>query len=161
MTKHKIPRWMNSVLMLVLALALAVAIAPAQAASKKSIPSKAGKKAALLQAADALRVSQPVGPTDGTKVPHYYGPFPNWANSPFTLPDAKVTITGDTTGTGAEAVATVGAGGAITGITITNPGSGYTAAASVEITRSNGSNSTAIQRAADGPNSYDRFGHFH
>ncbi len=123
MTKHKIPRWMNSVLMLVLALALAVAIAPAQAASKKSIPSKAGKKAALLQAADALRVSQPVGPTDGTKVPHYYGPFPNWANSPFTLPDAKVTITGD--GTGAEAVATVGAGGAITGITITNPGSGY------------------------------------
>ncbi len=37
-----------------------------------------------------------------------------------------MTINGD--GTGATAVATVGANGAVTGITITNPGSGYTAA---------------------------------
>lgn len=56
-------------------------------------------------------------------VPHYFGPYPNWANSPLTLPDATVTITGD--GTGATAVATVGAGGAITAIDVTNGGHGY------------------------------------
>ena len=70
--------------------------------------------------------SMPAGPTDETKVPHYFGPFPNWANSPLTTADVAVTINGD--GTGAAATATVGAGGAVTGVTITNPGSGYTAA---------------------------------
>src|SRR5688572_18662616 len=25
--------------------------------------------------------------------PHYFGPYPNWANSPLTLPDANVAIT--------------------------------------------------------------------
>ena len=65
----------------------------------------------------------PGSPTDETKVPHYFGPWPNWANSPLTLPDAQVVITGN--GTGAEAVATVGANGAVTGITVTNGGSGY------------------------------------
>ena len=67
--------------------------------------------------------AMPMDPTDETKVPHYFGPNPNWANSPFTLPDAEVVITGD--GTGAEAVATVGANGAITGIAVTNPGHDY------------------------------------
>ncbi|MDL1911588.1 hypothetical protein FBQ81_13015 [Chloroflexi bacterium CFX6] len=67
--------------------------------------------------------AMPMDPTDESKVPHYFGPYPNWANSPFTLPDAQVIITGN--GTGAEAVATVGAGGAITAITVTNPGHGY------------------------------------
>jgi FtsP/CotA-like multicopper oxidase with cupredoxin domain len=76
-------------------------------------------------AASAAR-GAPSGPTDESKVPHYFGPYPNWANSPLTAPDAKVTINGD--GTGATAEATVGAKGAITGLTITNPGSGYTSA---------------------------------
>ncbi|MBP7690562.1 MAG: multicopper oxidase domain-containing protein [Anaerolineales bacterium] len=66
----------------------------------------------------------PVIATDETQVPHYFGPAPNWANSPFTLPDATVEITGN--GMGAAAQATVGANGTITGINITNPGSGYT-----------------------------------
>ena len=30
--------------------------------------------------------------TDKTKVPHYFGPYPNWANSPQTLADAIVTL---------------------------------------------------------------------
>jgi len=68
----------------------------------------------------------PTSPTDETKVPHYFGPWPNWANSPFTMSDAQVVITGD--GSGAEAVATVGANGAVTGITVTNGGSGYSGA---------------------------------
>ena len=68
----------------------------------------------------------PANPTDESKVPHYFGPYPNWANSPLTMPDAQVVITGN--GTGAEAVATVGAGGSITGITVTNGGSGYSSA---------------------------------
>ena len=69
-------------------------------------------------------------PTDGTVVPHYFGPWPNWALSPTTEASATVTIAGD--GNGATAVATIGATtagtGAVTGITVTNPGSGYTAA---------------------------------
>ncbi len=65
----------------------------------------------------------PVAQTGGTDTPHYFGPWPNWATSPLTMPDAQVIITGN--GNGAEAVATVGANGAITGITVTNGGSGY------------------------------------
>src|SRR5512134_402573 len=67
--------------------------------------------------------AMPMSPTDETKVPHYFGPYPNWANSQFTLPDVQVVISGD--GTGATAEATVGANGVITGITITNPGHNY------------------------------------
>ncbi len=83
--------------------------------------------------------AMPMDPTDETKVPHYFGPYPNWANSPLTLPDATVTITGN--GTGATAEATVGANGAVTAITITNPGSGYSNA-KVDITGS-GTGATA------------------
>jgi FtsP/CotA-like multicopper oxidase with cupredoxin domain len=79
--------------------------------------------ASLLFGPSIQATAMPMDPTDETKVPHYFGPYPNWANSPLTLPDATVTITGN--GSGAEAVATVGANGAITAITITNPGSGY------------------------------------
>lgn len=71
-------------------------------------------------------IAMPGGPVDETKIPHYFGPYPNWANSPFTFADVGVTIDGD--GSGAQAVATVGANGAVTGITIVDPGSGYTAA---------------------------------
>ncbi|MHB8808495.1 MAG: cupredoxin domain-containing protein, partial [Desulfobulbaceae bacterium] len=104
---------------------------PAATAAKKPILTKSGKKAAMMKAAEAIfqppiSMLAPISPTDQTKVPHYFGPFPNWANSPFTLPDVAVDITGD--GTGATAMATVGANGALTGITITNPGSGYTTA---------------------------------
>jgi len=60
---------------------------------------------------------------DPTKNPHYFGPYPNWANSPLTYPDATVTVQGD--GTGVKAVATVGANGAITAIDVTDGGSGY------------------------------------
>jgi FtsP/CotA-like multicopper oxidase with cupredoxin domain len=67
--------------------------------------------------------AMPMDPTDETKVPHYFGPNPNWANSPFTLPDAQVVISGN--GTGATAEATVGANGAITSIMVTNGGRGY------------------------------------
>src|SRR5512138_2570223 len=77
----------------------------------------------LLFGSSSHATAMPLNPTDETKIPHYFGPYPNWANSPFTLPDAIVTITGN--GSGATAVATVGANGAITGITITNPGHNY------------------------------------
>ncbi len=88
---------------------------------------------ALLTTLFMLKIGQgeaaPNPATVGSTVPHYFGPNPNWALSPLTLPDATVTIT--TTGsydTAATAVATVGAKGAITDITITDPGSGYASA---------------------------------
>lgn len=93
-----------------------------------------GNGAALAQPAPsdaANRSMAPISPTDETKVPHYFGPYPNWANSPVTSPAATVTING--IGSGAEAVATVGANGAVTGITVTKPGSGYDTTATVTI----------------------------
>ena len=79
-----------------------------------------------LAASNGSVKAMPISPTDETKVPHYFGPYPNYANSQFTVPDVAVEIIGD--GAGATAVATVGANGAVTGITITDPGSGYTSA---------------------------------
>ena len=132
----------NCLLLLCLLLAFVagfLSLAPVCAADinpKKPILTRSGKKAALLQAAQSIReISQaallqkpaaaPVSPTDQTRIPHYYGPFPNWVNTQFTLPDAQVVITGKKGGSGAKAVATVGANGVITGITVTEPGSGY------------------------------------
>ena len=85
-------------------------------------------------------MAAPTSPTDKSKVPHYFGPYPNWANSPLTMPDVQVVITGN--GTGATAEATVGANGAITAITVTNPGSGYTNA-KVDFVSANGSGAMA------------------
>ena len=93
------------------------------------------------------QVAAPGSPTDESKVPHYFGPYPNWANSPFTLPDVTVTITGD--GSGATAVASVGANGTVTGITLTDPGFGYTAASVLITGAGNGATATA-QVAASG-----------
>ena len=59
------------------------------------------------------------------RFPHYFGPYPNWANSPFTLPNATVEIPGD--GIGATAVAQVDpVTQGIASIQVTSPGSGYT-----------------------------------
>ena len=44
--------------------------------------------------ASAAMPAAPLSPTDESKVPHYFGPYPNWANSPQVLADAIVTITG-------------------------------------------------------------------
>jgi FtsP/CotA-like multicopper oxidase with cupredoxin domain len=90
-------------------------------------------------------------------VPHYFGPFGNWAYSPLPRgPVAVVTLTsGGTgytvplvtiddvygTGSGATATATVGVGGAITGITFTG-GTGYSAPI-VTITDPTGIDATA------------------
>ena len=133
----------------ILTLGIAQSIPAKDKDSRKPVLTRSRKQAALDAAASRiwfapLSVSAPASPTDQTKVPHYYGPFPNWANSPFTLPDVAVTITGD--GTGAEATASIGPGGAITGITVTNPGSGYTTA-SVSIDPVNGSGSGATADA--------------
>ena len=87
-------------------------------------------------------------PADIPGVPHYFGPTANWANSPLAKADATVTITGD--GTGATAVATVGANGSITAIDVTNGGSGY-GTAKVTITGSGSgatANATIIKKGA-------------
>ncbi|MHB9116268.1 MAG: multicopper oxidase domain-containing protein, partial [Thermoleophilia bacterium] len=81
----------------------------------------------------AVSSTLPASPTDESKVPHYFGPYSNWANSPQVLPDALISFTGD--GTGAEATATVDPKtGAITAIDVTAPGSGYTTPPTVVIT---------------------------
>ena len=48
-----------------------------------------------------VKAAPPLSPTDNSRVPHYFGPYSNWANSPQVLTDATVTITpktGDITG---------------------------------------------------------------
>jgi len=111
--------------------------ATAEQSSAKPIQTKSGRRAAIEKAAKMMaeeakldgggELTLKAGTTANIPgVPHYFGPFPNWANSPLTLPAADVVIEGD--GLGAAATAAVGAGGAVTGITVTNPGSGYTTA---------------------------------
>ena len=75
---------------------------------------------------EAAQEKLPASPVDESLVPHYFGPYPNWGLSALTNPDVTVAILGD--GSGATATAKVGANGAITSITITNPGSNYTSA---------------------------------
>src|SRR5450759_146013 len=43
-------------------------------------------------AAVSAAVNGPTSATDVTKVPHYFGPYPNWANSPQVLSNAVVAI---------------------------------------------------------------------
>ena len=83
---------------------------------------------------------------DPTKIPHYFGPYPNWANSPLTTVDANIQIT-DTcrngAGTGAAAVASVDAKGAISGVTMTSQGTGYSCPPDVTIASTYGSGAAA------------------
>lgn len=91
-----------------------------------------GLPPSLVQQAQAAAASGPSSPTDETKVPHYFGPWPNWANSPLTLSKASVTITSTAVGagTGAEATATVDPQtGGIASIDVTAPGHDYVAGA--------------------------------
>ena len=126
MDRRKLP---NLVLALVVIASLLVgAIGTTSAAvPAPDVAVSAFEREATLQG-ERVAAAAPTVPTDESKVPHYFGPNPNWALSPFTLPAVTVTINGVGGGSGATAVATVGANGAVTGITITNPGSGYTAA---------------------------------
>src|SRR5512146_2604939 len=78
---------------------------------------------------------------DPTKIPHYFGPYPNWANSPFTAVDANIQFTdtcGGGAGTGAAAVASVNAHGTITAINVTDQGTGYTCPPAISIVSANG-----------------------
>ncbi|HEU0295091.1 MAG TPA: hypothetical protein VFR47_20280, partial [Anaerolineales bacterium] len=99
----------------------------------------------LLFGGNSRATAMPDSETDETKVPHYFGPNPNWALSPLREARAVVDITGGG-GNGATATATVDPQtGAITAITITNPGSGYTSAPLVDITGlGSGAQATAV-----------------
>ncbi len=101
-----------------------------------------------IQAAAApANATVPASPTDETKVPHYFGPYSNWANSPQALPDAQVGFSGGG-GAGAAATATVNpATGAVSAITVTSPGSGYTTAPTVAITSATAAASGATAQA--------------
>jgi len=78
--------------------------------------------------------AMPASPTDESKVPHYFGPYPNWALSPLRLPNVFIDLNGGG-GSGAMADATVDPQtGSLTAITVTAPGSGYTSAPTVLIT---------------------------
>ena len=107
---------------------------------------KKTREAFLMQASQGNqipgRVSNAAPTMDPGGVPHYFGPFPNYANSPMPMGSiSRITVdnggTGYTapgvaiedvyfTGSGATATAAV-VGGVITSITITNPGTDYTA----------------------------------
>jgi FtsP/CotA-like multicopper oxidase with cupredoxin domain len=85
----------------------------------------------------------PSGPTDESKVPHYFGPNPNWANSPFRVPNVTVTLDGGG-GAGATAAAEVDPqSGALTAVTVIDPGAGYTSAPTVTFTSDFGTGAAA------------------
>jgi FtsP/CotA-like multicopper oxidase with cupredoxin domain len=91
--------------------------------------------------------AMPMGPTDESKVPHYFGPYPNWALSPLRVPNVFIELTGGG-GTGATAAATVDPqSGALLSIDVLTPGSGYTSAPSVSITGQAAGGTTALATA--------------
>jgi FtsP/CotA-like multicopper oxidase with cupredoxin domain len=84
----------------------------------------------------------PTNPTDETKIPHYFGPYPNYANSPQAVADATVQISG--AGSGATAAATVDpATGKVIGVDVVTPGSGYQAGSTNVTINGIGSGATA------------------
>ncbi len=58
--------------------------------------------ASLVLGVNKPGLAMPMDPTDETKVPHYFGPNPNWALSPLRQADVAVDLTGGG-GTGAAA----------------------------------------------------------
>ncbi|WP_345305805.1 multicopper oxidase domain-containing protein [Candidatus Villigracilis saccharophilus] len=111
---------------------------PAQALEQAPAPVEKAIEEITIPEAPA---AAPIDPVDETLVPHYFGPYPNWANSPQVLADAVVTITPNVgepdpgTIVAAEATASVDPRtGVISGVTITSPGTGYTLAPNVAIT---------------------------
>jgi FtsP/CotA-like multicopper oxidase with cupredoxin domain len=112
-------------------------IKPHSMAGKPLPPKKAPVLKPLVKASGLGALNAPTSPTDQTKVPHYFGPYSNWANSPQVLANAIVTIGGVTSGGGSGATATATVDprtGGVTGYTITNPGTGYTSAPDVAVT---------------------------
>ena len=93
----------------------------------------------------AAQAAPPLSATDSSKVPHYFGPWPNWALSPLPQSNATVTIS-DGQGSGALATATIDGNGTITGITLVAGGADYNAA-DVTITDPNGIGSGALATA--------------
>ncbi len=85
-------------------------------------------------------------------VPHYYGPYPNYANSPLKMSDALIDFSGGS-GDGAGAVATVNpTTGAITSVDVTDGGTGYTSAPTVTVSSAvaGGSGATLTASVAKG-----------
>lgn len=113
--------------------ALAAVVLLAGGASSYAAPGSVGKQLGA-QSAASIASAMPSSPTDATKVPHYFGPWPNWALSPLAKNRAVVTFTGGG-GTGAEATATLDpVTGGIESIEVTARGRGYTSAPTVAIT---------------------------
>lgn len=108
-------------------------------AERKAAAQRAAASRAAVKAAGVVKAAVVPGPGG---IPDYFGTTPNYANSP--LP-ASVTITG--AGIDAAAMATV-AGGIVTGITVTNGGTGYTSAPTITITGGGGAGAAATATAA-------------
>ncbi len=78
-------------------------------------------------------------PADIPGVPHYFGPYPNWALSPLTTSTAVVTIADAPTGTGTGATASAvidPVTGGIKSVDLLTPGSGYANGATATVSGS-------------------------
>jgi FtsP/CotA-like multicopper oxidase with cupredoxin domain len=77
------------------AVVLAANVVSLSAASTGSVavtPPPASSASQPVAAGQATAGNLPLSPTDETKVPHYFGPYPNYANSAQALANAVVTI---------------------------------------------------------------------
>ncbi len=84
--RRRYPRWVNFLLATTLGVGVGIGqgIAATGGVPGKPFKTKAGAQLALGEATARL-LAAGVSP-----VPNYFGPWPNWANSPFSLPDAIV-----------------------------------------------------------------------
>ena len=72
-----------------MALALTVAVVLSSATLGVGAPASS---VPVAPSSATLALGAPTSATDQTKVPHYFGPYSNWANSPQVLADATVAI---------------------------------------------------------------------
>ena len=118
--------------------------------AKKAKKARRARKAARAAAAStkALRVAAaaPTSPIDESKVPHYFGPYPNWANSPLTQSTAVVAFNDPSgNGTGAKAIAQIDPEtGGIASVDVTAPGHDYAQNTTVSITGGTGATATPV-----------------
>jgi FtsP/CotA-like multicopper oxidase with cupredoxin domain len=138
---HGVPMVMEHLITAAQRKAAAVRAAAARHSAELLSASALSNVASLAETAVAPNAAHAQTAPDPS-VPDYFGPSPNYANSPLP-PNVLITPgVGDTTGTGAEAIATVqtvvGPGGVVTrgvvtAIKVINPGTGYTTAPTITV----------------------------
>ena len=102
----------------------------------------AAQRAAAARAAAGSTIQPALVPGPGT-TPDYFGTTPNWANSPIAQQNLPTVTFGAPPAGGTSPTATAIVSNNLAGITVTDPGTGYTSPPTVTLTGGGGAGATA------------------